>query len=701
MTEGLFTVDYLDDGVVEWHATPDGVETVSNAEFTPTIYAIPDGDLSFEGLADRLDPHPLATKMELEPWRRGWRHGLEPVLRIDVPDIDAVDELASSLRDIGRPGDVKCFDVDFSREFRYCLETGQTPAPARDLRTLELTAPATAMVDDVHSTLSVGGKTVTDDPEAVVDGVERALDRRDPDVLVLSSSELVPRLYDAAEAVGRDDFELGRRPGWQTLAGASTFESYGQVGHSPARYNVPGRAIVDRSNTFFYEQSGLQGILDLARRSRKPLQETAWASIGNVLTAIQIAEARARNVLTPWTSWRHEFFKPMRTLHEADRGGYTFAPDVGVHEDVHELDFSSLYPNIIVTRNVSPETICCECHADRDDVPGLGYSICDERGYLADVLEPLISDRDSIKADIEETDDPGRQEALQQTSDAIKWILVSCFGYQGFSNAKFGRIECHEAINAYAREILLKAKQTLEANGWRVVHGIVDSLWVQARDEMAQTDLDDVAREITADAGIRLEYEGAFDWVAFVPMADSEAGALTKYFGRKRDGEYKFRGIEVRQHSTPAFVAECQRELIDVFDSTRSPEAVCDRLDRQLQRLRAGEVTPMELVIEVRSSKRLDEYTQSTRSVAALERAEAAGIGREPGQPVEYVVVDDSKSGRDRVQLPHEEIDRYDAEFYATELVRAAESVLSPAGWRERDIERYLADRVATTIGAY
>ncbi|AGB17390.1 DNA polymerase elongation subunit (family B) [Halovivax ruber XH-70] len=700
MTAGLFKVDYLDGEVLKWHATSDGVETVSNTDFTPTIYAIPDGDHSFEELADRLDPHPLAMDMQLEPWRRGWRHDPEPVLRIDVPDIDAVDELASHLRDIGRPGDVKCFNVDFSREFRYCLETGQTPDPARDLRTLGLTAPATAMVDDVLSKLSVDGERVSGSPEAVVERVDRALGRIDPDVLILSSSELVPALYDAADVVGRDDFDLGRRSGWQTLAGASTFESYGQVGHSPARYNVPGRAIIDRSNTFFYDQSGLQGILDLSRRSGKPLQELAWASIGNVLTAIQITESRELDVLTPWKSWRHEFFKSMRTLHEADRGGYTFAPDVGVHEDVHELDFSSLYPNIIVTRNISPETICCDCH-DSEDVPGLGYSICDERGYLADVLEPLISDRDAIKAEIRETDDEGRKQALQQKSDAIKWILVSCFGYQGFSNAKFGRIECHEAINAYAREILLNAKQTLEANGWRVVHGIVDSLWVQANDGMAQTALEAVAREIFADAGIRLEYEGGFDWVAFVPMADSKAGALTKYFGRKHDGEYKFRGIEVRQHSTPPYVADCQRELIEVYDSTRTPEAVCDRLDRQLQRLRSGEVNPMDLVIEVRSSKRLEEYTQSTRSVAALERAEAAGIGREPGQPVEYVVVDESKSGRERVQLPHEGIEEYDAAFYATEVIRAAESVLSPSGWREETIREYLADRVEPTIGAF
>jgi len=120
-------------------------------------------------------------------------------------------------------------------------------------------------------------------------------------------------------------------------------------------------------------------------RSKKPVQELAWASIGNVLTAIQIcgpttaaSSCRGTPGATSSTSrW---------ALHDADRGGFIFAPEVGLHENVHELDFSSLYPNIICTRNVSPDVIRCDCHSDRDDVPGLGYSICDDRGYLVDVF---------------------------------------------------------------------------------------------------------------------------------------------------------------------------------------------------------------------------------------------------------------------------------------------------------------------------
>jgi len=123
---------------------------------------------------------------------------------------------------------------------------------------------------------------------------------------------------------------------------------------------------------------------------------------------------------------------------------------------------------------------------------------------------------------------------------------VACFGYQGFNNAKFGRIECHEAINAYARQILLTAKQRLESGGWRVVHGIVDSIWVTPDPDVTDDErepLEELVTEITEAVDIRLEHEAHYDWVAFVPQRESDAGALTKYFGKVAgEEEFKVRG---------------------------------------------------------------------------------------------------------------------------------------------------------------
>ena len=47
-------------------------------------------------------------------------------------------------------------------------------------------------------------------------------------------------------------------------------------------------------------------------------------------------------------------------------------------------------------------------------------------------------------------------------ASAEKWLLVTCFGYLGYKNARFGRIEAHEAVTAYGREALLRAKEAAE-----------------------------------------------------------------------------------------------------------------------------------------------------------------------------------------------------------------------------------------------
>ncbi|OYR54643.1 DNA polymerase I, partial [Halorubrum sp. Ea1] len=263
--------------------------------------------------------------------------------------IEAVRTVAKRVRRFDRPDAYTCYNVDLTRQLRYCLETDTPAGPdrsVRDLRTVRLDFPGHESGVESLPRLSVDGDRIDSSPRGVVEGVRAALDERDPDVLVVSTADLVPLLFEAADAYDVD-LELGRRPGYTKLAGESTYTSYGNVGHSPARYAVPGRVIVDESNSFFYHESGLEGCLDLVKRSGLPLQELGWASIGRVLTAMQIREARNRDVLVPWRAWRPELFKPASTLDDADRGGTTFAPDAGVHEDVHELDFASLYPNII------------------------------------------------------------------------------------------------------------------------------------------------------------------------------------------------------------------------------------------------------------------------------------------------------------------------------------------------------------------
>jgi DNA polymerase I len=729
----VLTLNRTSDGVAVWTLTPDGAERRVHRSYAPTLY-VGDAVTDLYGRAGGRTPSPPArdglsstlaacrdflrgqaavADLSVESHRQTFRTDARPLLRVDAADFDAVRSVARRIEQFRRPGAATCYNVDLSRQFRFCLETETPAAPdrsVRPLRTLSLSTPSHLSGDAALAALALDGDRIGADPAAVVRGVADAVRTRDPDVLVLSTAEIVPLLFDAAERTGADAFALGRRPGYAKLAGASTYTSYGRVGHSPARYGVPGRVLLDESDSFFYAEAGLDGCLDLVERSGLPLEALGRASIGRVLTAMQVRAARERDVLVPWRAWRPEFFTSAATLDDADRGGTTLAPETGIHEDVHELDFASLYPNIIRTRNVSPETVRCGC-CDGSDVPGLDYAICESDGYLPTVLGPLIDARRDLKRRRRDAEDTAERERLTAAADAIKWILVSCFGYQGFSNAKYGRIECHEAINAFARDILLTAKTALEDAGWRVLHGIVDSLWVTPAPDRDQRPLDDVAAEVSDRTGITLERECAFDWVGFCPTRDSESGALTRYFGKRRGADVpstdglgdaiKTRGIEGRQRSTPPWVETVQDDALRVFDATRSPEPVCDALRRRLATLRAGDVAPTDLVVANRVSKDVDAYAHETLTVAALRRARREGAGLSPGQTVRYVVVDADGRGADRVRPAFEDVDACDREWYADAAIRAVSSVLSCVGWRESDVRRRLASTTETTLGAY
>ena len=86
--------------------------------------------------------------------------------------------------------------------------------------------------------------------------------------------------------------------------------------------------------------------------------------------------------------------------------------------------------------------------------------------------------------------------------------------------------------------------------------------------------------------------------MAFVPQRESDAGALTKYFGKVAgDDEYKIRGIEARKRSTPTFIEDIQRDCLERLDATRSPDTVLYCLQDAIKCLHAGTV-PVEQLVE-------------------------------------------------------------------------------------------------------
>jgi DNA polymerase I len=291
-----------------------------------------------------------------------------------------------------------------------------------------------------------------------------------------------------------------------------------------------------------------------------------------------------------------------------------FQPKPGVYENVYEIDFTSLYPSIIVQSNLSPETVE---HPDRP-------------GFLAQVLKPLLQMRIMTKQ-------LKKQQPEYAGIDSIlKWMLVTCFGYTGYKNAKFGRIEVHEAITRRSRDILLQTKDIADEMGFEVLHGIVDCLWVQGQA------IHELKARVERETDLLTEVE-TYSWLVFLPMMDGYFGAYNRYFGHLTDGSVKVRGIAARRHDTPEFVRKMQQEMLTLMSQAATLAGLMDLAlpveeiyRRYRDDLHTAEVR--DFLIARRISRVT--YTHRCLEASAIEAYRDAGIDVAPGMKISYIVRD-------------------------------------------------------------
>ena len=355
-----------------------------------------------------------------------------------------------------------------------------------------------------------------------------------------------------------------------------------------------------------------------------------------------------------------------------------------------------MYPCIMAHFNISPETVGMQ-GTGADHVPELGIQVDrDTPGLVPETLRPLLDKRLAIKTSLADmpTWDP-RRRPYKARASAHKWLLVTCFGYLGYKNARIGRIEAHEAETAYGREAQLRAKEAAEELGFTVLHMYVDGIWVRRAGARRVDDFQPLLDEITDRTGLPVSLEGIYRWLAFLPSkVDPRRPVPNRYFGAFKDGSFKLRGIELRRRDTPLFIIQAQMDMLNCLRDAPEASRRADRLPvimrllrRRLVDLRAGRVPLEHLLVAQKLSRELDEYR--VPSPAAHAAAQLAGVGKplRPGQMVRFLYT----RGRPGViawNLPAAPDPRtLDIDRYTELLLRAAATILQPLGV-EQDLLR-------------
>ena len=516
----------------------------------------------------------------------------------------------------------------------------------------------------------------------------------DPDIIytVNGDTMLFPFLFQRACINGlKDHFNLSRDTSvhFNPVKKATSYFSYGRIIHRPAFYTLAGRAHIDTGNSFFHSECGFHGLLDVSRCANISFQLLSRLGPGTAISQIQVNTAQEQGYVIPWKKNQPETWKTASELLSSDRGGIILDPVVGLHEDVVELDYASLYPNIMLTHNISPETLFCSRSTENaEKVPQLSYYLSVEHtGLLPTVLKPILDRRFLFKARSKNSSyDTQRYQQLQQ---AWKWILLVCFGYTGYRNARYGRIECHESITAFSRDVLIKAMHLAERSGYHVLHGIIDSLWIQQRRPGVSPQK--LARMISNETGIRMDIEGRYHWIVFLPNKATGVGALNRYYGLFDHGEIKVRGVELRQHNTPPFFKQMQQQMLAVLQEAHTKTEFYQLIPKTLlvsqsavESLINRRYDPLDLVLTTRVSKDISSYKVDNVVKAALQQVHDAGVTVHPGQMIQYVVTDErGERYSERVCLREmvTENTSVDVVFYLRFLSRCVETLLSPFGY--------------------
>jgi DNA polymerase-2 len=296
-------------------------------------------------------------------------------------------------------------------------------------------------------------------------------------------------------------------------------------------------------------------------------------------------------------------------------------------------------------------------------------------------------------------------EICHRKQAALKWMLVTCFGYLGYRNARFGRIEAHEAVTAFGRESLLQAKEICEAEGFELLHAITDSLWIRKKG-FKEEEVLELCQKISEATGITMSLEGIYRWMAFLPSkVNRESPVANRYFGLFRNGKIKARGLAFRRGDTPPLIQEAQLRMLEILAEAKDMEdyramvpKILDLLVEYSLRLKDGQAKSEDLAIGKRISQKPSAYKVDSLTALAAQELEDVGIPIHPGEKVRYVIKDaESKDKAERVR-PFPLVgpdDTYDVKKYVEILVKATEEILIHVGYDVKRLKKIISSPYA------
>lgn len=405
------------------------------------------------------------------------------------------------------------------------------------------------------------------------------------------------------------------------------------------------------------------------------------------------------NVLVPNRPGYQEISERNRFRYE---GAFVFQPKPGLYENIVLFDFRSLYPTIIVSHNIGPESLNCDCCSGAAVVPSekpeQRYRFCQKkRGFIPTIIEEIITRRTRIKQIMKEQKSP----VLNARQNSLKLMANSFYGYLGFAAARWYSLESARSITAYARYYIQKVISEAQAAGFEVLYSDTDSVFLQLGKKTKEDALRFAEKVNLELPGImELEYEGMFKKGIFVSLKEGGAGAKKKYALLSEKGTIKITGFESVRRNVCDLAKETQEQVLEIILREGDRDKALDYVRQVVRDLKQNKIPVDKVVIMTQLRKETESYDSVGPHVAIARQLEAKGIQVSTGTLIRYVIVKGSGRLRDRAKLPEETSQQeYDSEYYINnQVMPAVGKIFEVMGFAEEDL---IQEKEQSTLGKF
>jgi DNA polymerase elongation subunit (family B) len=282
-------------------------------------------------------------------------------------------------------------------------------------------------------------------------------------------------------------------------------------------------------------------------------------------------------------------------------------------------------------------------------------------------------------------------------------MLVVVYGYSGCYSNRFANVRVFQEINRLARQAMVRALRVAQGNGFDVIYGPFDSLFVKKKDA-THGDYMELASEITEETSLPMNMDNHFRYlVLLTKTTDPVIVAANRYYGKLMDDRLFYRGIELRRHDTPEYICKMQLDMINALFrhesieqvETRGVQEAHDITSHAIQKIRLGKADPEMLIISKRLRRELRDYEARQPHIVA------AMLGRDT-DVARYILMNTESTNPYLRVMPASKMDSghrgYDKKKYAQMVRRAAWNLLRPFVPGEQSIGTQIYERTRLDV---